>query len=72
MEEMIDTALKVCEKCRQSSHEKHTRAATLLSSSGKLYSGCDVQMVTSEAHYISAERAAFLAAVADGATAYDV
>eukprot|EP00981_Chlorochromonas_danica_P013225 scaffold5974_cov158-Ochromonas_danica.AAC.26 len=72
LEEMIDAALRVCEKSRMSGQTNHARAATLLSSSGKLYSGCDVQMPTAESHSISAERSAFLTAVADGASNFDV
>jgi cytidine deaminase len=48
----------------------------LLSTAGKTYTGCDVHLAPtnggSESHGVSAERAAILAAVADGASKFDV
>ena len=81
LEELIDAALNVCEKSRssniQSATHNYSRSAILLSSTGKTYSGCDVHITTTggvgnETHGVSAERAAFLAAVADGAAKFDV
>jgi cytidine deaminase len=80
LEELIDAALSVCEKSRSAATQQHahshSRSAVLLSTSGKTYTGCDVHIVApgvnSEAHGVSAERAAFLAAVADGASKFDV
>jgi cytidine deaminase len=80
LEELIDAALSVCEKSRatasqQQSHN-HARSAVLLSVSGKTYTGCDVHIASNsanaEAHGVSAERAALLAAVADGSNKFDV
>ena len=80
LEELIDAALNVCEKSRQASVQvqfnSHSRSAVLLSTTGKTYTGCDVHLSPgtggSESHGVSAERAAFLAAVADGASHFDV
>lgn len=80
LEELIDAALSVCEKSRASSAQQqthtHSRSAVVLSATGKTFTGCDVHLtaagVNAEAHGVSAERAAFLAAVADGASKFDV
>lgn len=81
LEELIDAALNVCEKSRQSAHQQqshtHSRSAVVLASTGKTYTGCDVHIASAtggseSAHGVSAERAAFLAAVADGASKFDV
>jgi hypothetical protein len=80
LEELIDAALNVCEKSRnnlaQQQSPAHSRSAVLLSSTGKTYSGCDVHIAANpslgDPHGVSAERAAFLAAVADGAAKFDV
>ena len=73
LEEMIDAALRVCEKSRVAGQRGDSRAAALLSSAGKLYSGCDVHVDGAELqHSISAERSAILAAIADGASGFDV
>jgi cytidine deaminase len=81
LEELIDCALQVCEKSRNSGLQmhNHSRAAVLLSKSGRTYTGCDVHLnlhnsspSTSEANGVTAERASFLAAVADGASEFDV
>lgn len=81
LEELIDAALNVCEKSRQTALQQqthtHSRSAVVLTSTGKTYTGCDVHIasasgVPSESHGVSAERAAILAAVADGAGKFDV
>lgn len=81
LEELIDAALNVCEKSRQSTLQQqthtHSRSAVVLTSTGKTYTGCDVHIASasglaSESHGVSAERAAILAAVADGAGKFDV
>lgn len=80
LEELIDAALNVCEKSRQTASQQqshaHSRSAVLLTCTGKTYVGCDVHIASNstlgDAHGVSAERAAFLAAVADGAAKFDV
>ena len=80
LEELIDAALNVCEKSRHSALQQqthaHSRSAVVLTSTGKTYTGCDVHIASAngsaETHGVSAERAAFLAAVADGAAKFDV
>lgn len=80
LEELIDAALNVCEKSRQTTlHQQshtHSRSAVLLTCTGKTYTGCDVHITTNSSlgdpHGVSAERAAFLSAVADGAARFDV
>lgn len=72
LEELIDTALKVCENSRVAGQKSRTRGAVLLCSNGKTYTGCDVKMSGSESLGVSAERAALLAAIADGSSKYDV
>lgn len=81
LEELIDAALNVCEKSRQSAHQQqahtHSRSAVALTSTGKTYTGCDVHIASvsgasESSHGVSAERAAILAAVADGAAKFDV
>ena len=83
LEELIDAAMNVCEKSRSSSLQQqspsHSRSAVLLSSTGRTYTGCDVHIAAANGstdsaaqHGVSAERAAFLAAVADGAAKFDV
>ena len=82
LEELIDAALNVCEKSRQTAallpqqSHAHSRSAVLLTCTGKTYTGCDVHIAANpsmgDPHGVSAERAAFLAAVADGAAKFDV
>lgn len=79
LEELIDLAMCVCEKSRNSKSQQqaytHSRSAVLLCSTGKAYTGCDVHLnsnsIESSQGGVSAERAAFLAAVADGASKFD-
>lgn len=73
LEELIDAAMRICENSRASGQLQSSRSAVLLSSSGKVYVGCDVKLpTTNEAQSISAERAAFLSAIADGASQFEV
>ena len=81
LEELIDAAMSVCERSRQSTLQQqshtHSRSAVLLSNTGRTYTGCDVHIASATGgsesqHGVSAERAAFLAAVADGASKFDV
>jgi len=72
LEELIDLALRTCEKGRLSGQKHHARGATLLGPSGKVYVGCDVYVGDSDPNAVSAERAAILAAVADGANKFFV
>lgn len=72
LEELIETGLKVCENSRSAGQKSNSRAAVLLTKAGRTYSGCDVRLPNNEAHGVTAERAAFLAAVADGATEFEV
>jgi hypothetical protein len=71
LEELIDACLKVCENSRQAGHRQHSRSAILLSSSGKTYTGCEISFPGDD-NFISAEKAAFLAAAADGSTNFEV
>ena len=72
LEELIDAALGVCENGRAAGQKHHSRGAALLTSDGRVYTGCDVYMPdTIGAVGISAERAAILSAVADGASKFD-
>lgn len=72
MEELVDAALKVCENSRVAGQKSRSRGAVLLCSNGKTYTGCDVKLNGGEALGVSAERAAVLAAIADGANKFDV
>lgn len=73
LEELIDAAMRICENSRATGLMQSSRAAVLLSSTGKVYVGCDVRFPSAnEAQSISAERAAFLSAIADGATQFEV
>lgn len=73
MEELIDTALRSCENRRSSNLQAnaHSRAAVVLSERGQRYIGCDLQL-PGDAAPISAEKSAFSAATADGATSFEV
>jgi cytidine deaminase len=73
LEELIDAAMKICENSRASGQLQTSRAAVLLSATGKVYVGCDVRLPnSSESQTVSAERAAFLSAIADGASKFEV
>lgn len=72
LEELMDLALKVCENGREAGQRHHARGAALLAPNGKVYSGCDVYLAGDEVNGVSAERAAILAAVADGASKFEV
>ncbi len=73
LEELIDAAMRICENSRAAGLMQSSRAAVLLSSTGKVYVGCDVRFpAANEAQSISAERAAFLSAIADGSTQFEV
>ena len=50
----------------------HTRSAVLLSSNGRTFVGCDVQFENKELSGVSAERTAFLSALADGINTFEV
>lgn len=74
LEELTDVAFKSCENGRNSGQKHMARGAALLSSTGKVYSGCDVYVDNAGTRYqeISAEKASLLAAVADGCPKVDV
>lgn len=72
LEELIDLALHSCENGRTAGQKHHARGAALLAPSGKVYSGCDVYVREGDPNGVSAERAAILMAVADGAEAFEV
>ena len=71
LEELMDAGLKACENSRQAGQRQHSRAAILLSNSGKTYSGCEISF-PGDANFVSAEKAAFLAAASDGCTNFEV
>eukprot|EP01041_Mallomonas_annulata_P010693 gene10693-22327_t len=66
LEELIDLALKTCEKGRIAGQKHHSRGAALLGPEGQVYTGCDVYAHEGDPTGVSAERAAVLAAVAAG------
>ena len=70
LEELTDLALKVCENGRAVHQKHHSRGAALLTSNGKVYSGCDVYVRVGDPNGITAERGAVLAAIADGAAGF--
>ena len=70
LEELTDLALQVCENGRTAGQKHHSRGAALLTGSGKVYTGCDVYVREGDPNGVSAERAALLAAVADGAAVF--
>lgn len=72
LEELIDAGMRICENARAAGQRTLSRAAVLLSASGKSYVGCDVKLPNSDIQSVSAERAAFLSAVADGASQFEV
>jgi hypothetical protein len=76
LEELIDLALQTCENSRPSGGrvDHHSRGAALLGPTGKVYLGCDVHIKASSDsdNGVSAERAALLAGVADGAKKFEV
>lgn len=71
LEELIDIGLKACENSRNAGQRQHSRAAVLLSSGGKTYSGCEISF-PGDPNFVSAEKAAFLAAASDGSTTFEV
>ena len=70
LEELTDLALRVCENGRLSGQKHHSRGSALLTGTGKVYTGCDVYVREGDPNGVSAERAALLAAVADGASVF--
>lgn len=73
LEEMVDTGLRICENSRKTSKNQHARSAVLVSSAGKLYIGCDARLPNMEiAGGSTAEKTAFLSAVADGSNTFEV
>jgi cytidine deaminase len=70
LEELTDVSLKVCENGRAAGQKHNSRGAALLTSNGKVYSGCDVYLKDRDPNGISAERSAVMAAVADGSSAF--
>jgi cytidine deaminase len=72
LEELIEHALTICENSRASGQKNNARGAVLLTSGGRVYTGCDVVIHGIESQNISAERAAILAAVADGSSEFNV
>jgi cytidine deaminase len=72
LEELIDMALKVCERISTISGSNKLRSAVILGKNGKAYHGCDLALNTKEVQGISGERAAILNAVADGVTEFEV
>lgn len=71
LEELIDAALSICQNSRSAGLRSSARGAIVLTDNGKTYQGCDVQIPGNEAHGVSAERAAVLAAVADGSSKFE-
>ena len=75
LEELIDIAFKTCENGRASGLKHHARGSALLSSTGKVYSGCDILINRNTASTttisVTAERSSILAAVADGSKGFD-
>jgi cytidine deaminase len=72
LDELTDLSLRVCENGRTAGQRHHARGAALLASNGKAYSGCDVYIGDGvDSNGVPAERAAFLAAIADGAPGFD-
>lgn len=69
LEELIDLSLRVCENGRIAGQKHNSRGAALLTSNGKVYSGCDINLEGNTLG-ISAERAAVIAAVADGSSVF--
>ena len=72
-DELIDHAFMACENRRSANQKDHARGAAVLANGGKLYTGCDVTINgdTNGMGCISGERAAILAAVADGQSSFD-
>ena len=70
LEELTDVSLKVCENGRIAGQKHNSRGAALLTSNGKVYSGCDVYFKERDPNGISAERSAVMAAVADGSSVF--
>ena len=70
LEELTDLSLRVCENGRIAGQKHHSRGAALLTSNGKVYSGCDVYLSDRDPNGISAERSAVTAAVADGSSVF--
>ena len=64
LDELIDKALQACER------GSTERGACALAPNGKVYTGCDVYVETGQ-DGLSAERAATLAAVAEGMKSFD-
>ena len=71
LEELIDVSLKVCENGRLAGQKHNSRGAALLTSNGKVYTGCDIYLTDKDPNAISAERCAVMAAVADGSSAFN-
>jgi cytidine deaminase len=69
LEELMDLSLRVCENGRIAGQKHNSRGAALLTSNGKVYSGCDINLEGNTLG-ISAERAAVIAAVADGSSVF--
>lgn len=82
LEELIDIALRACEKGRQAGQRRHhARGCALLTAGGKVYSGCDVYAITSSTDLtaesshipdVTAEKSAVLAAISDGSKEFEV
>lgn len=70
LEELTDLSLRVCENGRTAGQKHHSRGAALLTSNGKVYSGCDVYLSDRDPNGISAERSAVTSAVADGSSVF--
>jgi len=72
LEEMIDAGLRICENSRKTSKCQHARSAVLLSSAGKIYVGCDAKIPNLDnGGGTTAEKTAFLSAVADGSNSFE-
>lgn len=70
LEELTDLSLRVCENGRIAGQKHHSRGAALLTSNGKVYSGCDVYLNEMDSNGITAERSAVTSAVADGSSVF--
>jgi cytidine deaminase len=72
LEELIETGFRICENSRGTHQSNESRAAVLLSKVGKTYFGTDAKLSPNDTQMVCAERAAFLSAIADGASTFEV
>lgn len=72
LEELVDIALQCCANGRRSGQKHHARGAALLEAGGKVYSGCDIYIREDDPSAVLAEKAALIAAIADGSSKFEV